>query len=331
MKLSDKTKTILFGVLSLTIVLLIVFTSVALIKDLSSEDNKIDSFVEQKIYGTVSEIGSNYVKIKDVDGEEFILFTNDSVEIGDFVSASIKKNNNEIVKDAKLEVVLKKDEASIVINDQDITTTTIVYSEEVSTTTSNYVTNTTRVNTTSKNNVSTSNGYVPTTNVYTTTTASFDIVDYYRSEYDYTNSNSSDSNFKEVCKQKFISAVDFIFYDKEINGVRFSTLKTSAKAKIVYYTLLMDSKIEAKFPDYKNNLGEKYIDIKAKLIAKYMDFTVSVCTGNEDHCQDLKNDFELLKKSTSLTWTVLKAAFSYAYDKGSSALVNWYEVFSGKR
>jgi len=78
------------------------------------------------------------------------------------------------------------------------------------------------------------------------------------------NSNDNKSKIKEV----FISLTDFIFYDGEINGVKFSDLKDSTKEKILNFWYKLDSKIDEKYPlekeEIKNSAIKSYNTIKVK-------------------------------------------------------------------
>ena len=75
----------------------------------------------------------------------------------------------------------------------------------------------------------------------------------------------------ETVKQKgkafFIKCVDFIFYDTEINGVKFDELTDEAKQDIYDTFCYIDSLIVGFAPDYKENISEKYQIVK--------DFTVN--------------------------------------------------------
>lgn len=320
--MNNKVKSICLGVLCSILLISLIITSILMIKDMESDKNTFSN----KIYGTVFETGTNYIKIKTVDGDNYILFTKDKVEEGDFVLAEYDKASDEIIKNAKIDVIAKDDEITIIdeIDENDITS-------KVTTTEST----TTESTTTSRTTTSKATTTYVRVNTTTTTTNDFysddDIISYYSREYNYVTSNYNEPSFREKVKEKFISAVDFIFYEKEINGMTFNKLKTTTKAKVLYYTLMMDNKIDEIFPNYKVTLGEKYNDIKAKLIAKYMDIVTSVCKDNERNCAYVRSDFELLKTSTKLTWDIIKKAFSYAYDNGTKRLVEWYETFSGKR
>lgn len=321
--------------MNLMVILITVLISVSclgIVLFLMLKDNtKKESTIENKIYGTVLELGPNFVKVESIsDNKEYIVFTDEKVQEGDFIVAYYNKSEDALIRTTNIEVLAEGDE--IIIPPKNELTTAVITTTEVTTTApTKRVWGTTRKTTTTTTGTTTT--VVRTTNYSddTTQVVNNNMEDYFSLEYQSINYDDEDVNHKEVAKQKFINAVDFIFYGKTINGVSFASLTDKVKAKVIYYTLLMDSKIENTFPDYKQNLGEKYNDIKSRLIAKYMELVVNICKDNEHNCDNIRADFDLLKKSVNLSWTVLKKAFQFAYDKGASALVNWYEVYSGKR
>lgn len=320
-KLYDKQKPILLTLLIIVTFTLIIFTSISLYKNLKNENDLISG--NNKIYGTVLENGNNYIKLKDLDGNTFMIRSKDSLEVGDFVVAYFDDDDKDFSGKSRIEIIARENE--IVIDE---------VNTEISTNKTEIVTTPTSHETiTSSNTKGKTSKKTTTRKVISSTNPIVDddeIVNYFSSEYNEVSSYSSDQTLKERTKEKFITFVDFIFYDGEIKGKKFSELTASAKTKVIYYTLLLDSKIDAKWPDYKKNIGDKYHDIKAKLVAKYMEITTSICENNKENCENVKNDFALLKKSVGLTWDVIKGAFSYAYNSGKEQLVKWYEVFSGK-
>lgn len=85
---------------------------------------------------------------------------------------------------------------------------------------------------------------------------------------------------KITLKNTFITLTDFIFYDGKIKGKTFNELTTSAKQKVISIYETIDSKIEEKFPGYKEtiketttktytNLKEQLSDIKDNLLTSY--------------------------------------------------------------
>lgn len=72
------------------------------------------------------------------------------------------------------------------------------------------------------------------------------------------NSNTIDNETLLLkCKSYFIYCVDFLFYDSEINGIKFSDLTDSFKQQLLADIATIDSLICSKFPNYKETISEK--------------------------------------------------------------------------
>ena len=73
---------------------------------------------------------------------------------------------------------------------------------------------------------------------------------------------------ESVIKEKFVKLTDFIFYNEEINGTTYSELKDETKKKLLDKWYLLDSKIENRYPNYKERISstasDKYSKIKSK-------------------------------------------------------------------
>ena len=69
-------------------------------------------------------------------------------------------------------------------------------------------------------------------------------------------------NVKKYGREFFIKMVDFIFYDKDINGIKFSDLKEETKQEVYSTFCDIDALIMNFSPDYKENIGEKYEVVK---------------------------------------------------------------------
>ena len=68
---------------------------------------------------------------------------------------------------------------------------------------------------------------------------------------------TTDSKFIDSAKGIFISLVDFIFYDGEINGITFDELTASGKEKVLNLANKIDTAIEEKVPGYKETISDK--------------------------------------------------------------------------
>ena len=69
------------------------------------------------------------------------------------------------------------------------------------------------------------------------------------------NGDGSDSSFADSAKGVFVSIVDFLFYDGEINGITFDELTDSGKQKVLEIASKVDSAIESKIPGYKETIS----------------------------------------------------------------------------
>ena len=321
-------KIYLLGVISAIVLILAVIGVISLF---NTKDTTPLPAVKN-MYATVLKTGIGEIVVDPIDEEidgTYTVKVDYDFEVGDFV----------LVDGDKVTLIAKNDNFSTTSKVTDTTTSRTTIEQTVTTpktsTTTKVVSDTTNKKTTAKKTITTTKK-VTTTKKTTTKKANADseVISYVESASNYTaNGNASDETFGQKAKRYFITVVDFIFYDGEIKGYKWDELTTSAKAKVVYYALKIDSKIDEKFPDYKNTISTKYNDIKAKLVAKYLDITNTICSNSDydkKHCDIVKQDFELLKKSVGITWDIVVDAFKYAYDKSASYLKTWYETFSGK-
>lgn len=305
MKFDDKTKAYIMGAVTVLVSILLFVVCLALVNSITN--NKVIDDENESLYGTVSEIKDGYIIVKPIDEEKedtIKVETDDEYNIGDFI----------LVEDDDIKVIASNDELSDATTTVKPTFTITVPKTSTPSTKSSKVKTTT---TTKK--VSESISYKEE-----------DVISYVENLNSEVENADSNVSFKEKFKEKFIMVVDFIFYDGEIKGYKFDELTNTAKAKVIFYTLKIDSKINELWPNYKEIIGDKVSDLKAKLIAKYMDITTTICSKYPEDCQNVKNDFKILKSSLSMTWDVVKNAFKYGYGKTTDYLRNWYEIFSGK-
>ncbi len=308
-----KKKTIILSFICAFVVIALAMTIISFVQELKG-DNEV---YERHLYATVLDSGNNYVRVSEIDSDESYIFkTKDHFEVGDLLSIDYLEEGDDFTTQ-KIEVVAKKDELDNLQNEEPTTIPSTTPS----------VTTTTSEITTSKNTTTKKVTTTKKTTTKVTTAKDDEVVNYVRTEYEAYNNYEREKTIPEKAKSGFITLVDFIFYDGTIKGKKFSELKTSAKAKIIYYALLIDSKIDNKWPGYKDTIKNKVSDLKAKLIAKYMEITSSLCEKDSEACQVAKNDFAILKKSLSLTWNVIKDAAKYCYGEITSHLKTWYETW----
>jgi hypothetical protein len=161
------------------------------------------------------------------------------------------------------------------------------------------------------------------TNDSQTNSSENDIISYFNTlDTELTNYNE-DSSLSTTLKTKFIKCIDFIFYDGEINGKTFNELSNSAKLKVISIALSIDSKIDSKFPGYKETISASYQNAKTKLIEKYLDITTTICQNDTELCINAKEGFSDLKSSFGVTWQMIKDLAG----SGVSKLKSWYEIW----
>ena len=181
-------------------------------------------------------------------------------------------------------------------------------------------------------NYTNSTSYNENNNVYVEETKvdNRDAVTYFEDKEREVSSGGTLEDFKGKFKNYFIEIVDFIFYDKEINGYTFDSLSNSAKLKVISTALKIDSMIDNKVPGYKETIwssGNKiYSNVKERLVTLYLDTATKVCENRGEECDKAKETFSEVKSKCKIGWSFIKSLASTSKDK----LKSWYEVYSGK-
>lgn len=125
---------------------------------------------------------------------------------------------------------------------------------------------------------------------------------------------------KEKGKEYFITGVDFIFYDKEINGVTFDDLTEEGKKVTLENLETIDGWIMEIAPDYKDKIGEKYQVVKDFVSTTYYDVLESIkeSLGEENYSaiQEKKNE--------------IKDSITSTKDKALEKVSEWYQDFKNK-
>jgi hypothetical protein len=153
--------------------------------------------------------------------------------------------------------------------------------------------------------------------------------------------DSSDINATNQNKLRntFITLTDFIFYDGEIKGKKFSDLTLECKTKIIEIYISIDSKIEEKFPNYKdniktsssntyNNLANKTTELKNKLLEEYKNYV------GEDNYNNLIDSYYEDKSNLESTINEYSPYIEEAKEKSKSVyesvkekISNWYKEY----
>ncbi len=290
--------------ISILILLLIAGGVFALVKII---DNKKSAVTTLKVIVTESYKGYSLAQVIGDSDLDIVEVPVDGLNVGDELILDVK----EIMEIYPPKVLLNSYE---IVNDkfEDTTTTSTTTTRVVE----SDVTTTKKITTTSK----------VTTKQTTTAKISENT---YKSADDSvlkTTSEMLQDKNRNVIKENFIKIVDFIFYDRDINGYYFKDLTNSAKLKVIYYATMLDNLIDKEFPSYKENLSEKYNNTKAKLVKLYLEKSSEYCKNNENVCKQAKSDFAVLKKSLNITFDFIKGLCQ----DGTQKLKEWYEIYSGK-
>lgn len=291
--------------------LLIAGLTCFLIFKLRSDDNS--KIQNDEFYAVVRESYAGYALVKPLDEDinyDVLSISVKDLKVGDIIRLKVKDIKEIYPPEAEVEEieVLQTDKISEL--DPDI-------KEEV----------TTKITEQIKNDITTSQTTSVSKNGTTTTkkkdikNADENVLAYFNNEV-----NTADDKSKGTLKSTFIKVVDFIFYDKDINGYYFKDLTASAKLKVIGLALKLDAIIDKHFPGYKEELSSSYAKAKDNLITLYLNLTSEFCKNNDSICESAKNDFSLLKESLNLSWDVIKNLAK----SGTNKLKEWYEIFSGK-
>ena len=133
------------------------------------------------------------------------------------------------------------------------------------------------------------------------------------------NGAESDVSLREKIKTSFANIYNFIFNGSTIKGITFKELRTETKLKVLEKSIELDYKIDQKFPNYKDNIKDKYHDLKEKAINTYLNMTEDICTNNESLCTTAKENFNTMKNSFAITYDYIKEKAK----SGSEKLKEW--------
>lgn len=261
---------------------------------------------EDEIIATIKETGNNYVIAISEDNQEYLINTKNDYNIGDKINVTMKniKKTSPIQGEiVKIDTISKTVE--FVITDEPI-----IKNEEITNET--------------KTEPNIDNSYKEQHTPQEQVATEEDIIAYFSNTENEVNNSTS---FKDSLKEKFVTLVDFLFYDGEIKGKTFKELSNKTKLKVLEIFLKIDNKLDNKFPNYKENIsntGNKvYTNVKTKAIETYLNLTTEICANDASLCESAKEGLRTLKESFSLTWDFIKEMSGV----GLTKLKNWYEIW----
>jgi len=285
-----KKKNIIF----ISIIIVLIILLILIIIYFKSKDNKT-------ITGKILAVGSNYLLIGTSSNEDYVINTNTKdYQQGDELELSITNiKTNKTPYEATVQDITIIKSPSNKDNNQE-------------TNIDNYQGNQSNMN--KSNNLNNNEANNTDTSIITY----FENLNNQLTTYD-----NNDETLGKTIKDNFVKCIDFIFYNKEINGKKFNELTNTTKLKILSITLSIDSKIDEKFPGYKDTISNIYQNIKTKIIEKYLETTTNICNNDPDLCITAKEGFSTLKTNFGITWDIIKELAS----NGVSKLKDWYEIW----
>lgn len=145
--------------------------------------------------------------------------------------------------------------------------------------------------------------------------------------------DSMDDNIdmvKTEGKALFVKLVDFIFYDTEINGIKFDDLTSATQEKLIAIANSVDSKIETRLPGYKETVvdytGKTYTYLSEKLRQgiTYVDTKIGE-NVNPDTYAEVKDEtsgvVDTIQESVGTAIDISKETLAVGKEK----LQKWYE------
>ena len=140
--------------------------------------------------------------------------------------------------------------------------------------------------------------------------------------------NSNDKDMKQKVSEKVVTLVDFLFYDGEIKGVTRADISDETKDKLMNIIEKVDTKIEKRFPDYKEKISDKTSDaldfIKEKGtngIHKLDDY-LNQKVDNYDEFKDVANS---IISNTKDDFSEVKDLAKSGFSKVKDYYENWRE------
>ena len=146
------------------------------------------------------------------------------------------------------------------------------------------------------------------------------------------NGDTSSKSFADSAKGVFVSIVDFLFYDGEINGVTFDELTDKGKEQVLKLANKVDGAIESKIPGYKETIS----DTASKAFNKASEVIKSGANNLSDFAREKlgeENYQSIIDAKDELVYYT-KNAISFLGDVGGKAfnsikdkVSSWYQDF----
>ena len=160
----------------------------------------------------------------------------------------------------------------------------------------------------------------------TITDNDLEILDYFGKMGDIVKESFNSEDLLDKGKSYFIYCVDFLFYDGEINGIRFNDMTDSAKEQLLRDISTIDSLICSKYPNYKDDIKEGYGNAynKASEVIRVGSENINEFSRDklgEENYNKLKEYKDLFVDTAFGDWD----DFVDILGKGKQKVKDWYE------
>ena len=160
----------------------------------------------------------------------------------------------------------------------------------------------------------------------TITDNDLEILDYFGKMGDIVKESFNSEDLLDKGKSYFIYCVDFLFYDGEINGIRFNDMTDSAKEQLLRDISTIDSLICSKYPNYKDDIKEGYGNAynKASEVIRVGSENINEFSRDklgEENYNKLKEYKDLFVDTAFGDWD----DFVDILGKGKQKVEDWYE------
>lgn len=123
---------------------------------------------------------------------------------------------------------------------------------------------------------------------------------------------------------KVATMIGFIWYDEEINGIKYKELKEETKEKLLNIYYKIDGKIESKNPNYKEQIKDKYSIISKFMKDKYDDFKYDKDIFLKETLKDKYNDYIKVKEALKEKQEETKGKINTKKEEYNEKIKNWY-------
>lgn len=152
------------------------------------------------------------------------------------------------------------------------------------------------------------------------------VLDYFKGIGDNIKNSVDTDLLLEQGKKYFIFCVDFLFYDSEINGIKFDDLSIMAKQQLLNDILTIDLLICSKFPNYKETISKNSASAYNKAFQIIKDGSNNIKDFSKEKLGEENYERILESKDMFVQKTIDDFnEFTDILDQGKQYVKEWYE------